>query len=333
MNTIAPGRKLRPRLANVSRSLAVLRVDRLSGLYVWVALIVLFSIAAPNSFPTTLTVKTTLADNAVTGLLAIGAVLPFAAGLIDLSFASLAGLAMVTSTWMSIHTGLPGPLILVIMIIGGAAFGSFSAAFVTRLGVNSLVVTLGVATVALGLAEFVSDGNTLTAQWSSGFDKFGQAYVWVFPLPALYLLALAAATYYLLEHTVPGRRTLASGANPTASRLAGLRVSRIQTLTLMFSGAVAGFTGVVLATLIGAATTETGPGFLLPAVAALFLGETQIRNRVNVWGTVLAVFLIGTGIKGLELLGAAPWVNDFFNGAVLLLAVGVAARASKTHDT
>jgi ribose transport system permease protein len=308
---------------------ARLRLDRLAGLYVWLILIAFFAFAAPNSFPTTLTLKTTLADNSVTGLLALGALVPFAAGLIDLSFAGIAGLSLVAVTWLSIHTGLPGPAIAVIAILSGSACGLGSGLFITRLGVNSLVVTLGVSTVALGLSELVSAGNTLTAQWSTSFQNIGQGYVWVFPLPALYLLVVAIAVYYVIEHTPIGRRVLATGSNPSAARLAGLRTARIHTLSLVVSGAVAGLVGIVLATQIGVATTETGPGFLLPAVAALFLGETQIRARVNVWGTVLAVFLIGTGIKGLELMGAAPWVNDFFNGAVLLLAVGVAARARK----
>lgn len=310
-----------------------LRLDRLSGLYVWVALIVVFSVAAPSTFPTVLTFKTTLADDSVTGILALGALLPFAAGLIDLSFAGIAGLAMVTATWLSIHTGLPGPLIGLIVVVVGSSFGAISGLFVTRLRVNSLVVTLAMSSVALGLAELVSSESTLTAQFSASFQNFGQGYVSDIPAPALYLLALALLLYYLLEHTVAGRRLLAAGANPGAARLAGLRIFRAQLLSLTASGAVAGFAGIVLATQIGVATTETGPGYLLPAVAALFLGETQIRTRVNVWGTVLAVFLIGTGIKGLELLGAAPWVNDFFNGAVLLLAVGLAARGQRQRTS
>ena len=311
------------------RLTARLRLDRLSGLYVLVTLIVAFSLAAPNSFPTTLTLKTTLADYSVTGILALGALVPFAAGLIDLSFAGVAGLGMVAATWLSLHTGLPGGVIAVAVVIGGAGCGAFSGWFVTRLKVNSLVVTLGVATVALGLSELISSGNTLTGHWSSGVEGLAQNYVWLFPLPALYLLVLALVLYYVIEHTAPGRRILATGSNPEAARLVGLRVGRVQGFSLITSGAVAGFAGMLLAVQIGVATTATGPGYLLPAVAALFLGETQIRNRVNVWGTVLAVFLIGTGIKGLELLGAAPWVNDFFNGTVLLLAVGLAAHSQR----
>jgi ribose transport system permease protein len=305
-----------------------MRLRTLSGLYVWVLLIIGFSVAISSTFDTTLTFKTTLSDNSITALLALGALLPFAAGLIDLSFASVAGLSMLTSTWLSIHTELPAGVILLAMIGLGAAVGSGSALMVTRLRINSLVVTLGVSSVCLGLAELVSGGNTLLANWSASTQTLAQGYVWIFPIVALYVLVLAVAVYVVLEYTPVGRRVLATGSNPLAARLAGLRVRRIQAASLIFSGAVAGFTGMVLSVNVGAATTETGPGYLLAAIAALFLGETQIRSRVNVWGTILAVFLIGTGVKGLQLLGAAPWVNDFFNGTVLLIAVALAARGN-----
>lgn len=308
---------------------AGLRLDRFSGIYVWIVIIALFSIIAPDTFPTTLTVKTTLSDNAVTGLLALGTMLAFATGLIDLSFASVAGLSMCVGTWLSIHTGLPPALIAALCVALGLAIGTISGLFITRLGVSSLVTTLGMATVTLGLAEFVTSSNTLTATFPQRFAGLAQDYVWVIPLPALYLLVAGVVFYYLLEHAPVGRRLLATGSNPIAARLAGLRVGRLQVATLAVSGGMAGFAGIVLAAKVGSATSQTGPAFLLPAVAALFLGETQIRSRVNVWGTLLAVFLIGTGIKGLQLIGAKPWVSDFFNGAVLLLAVGVAARARR----
>jgi ribose transport system permease protein len=324
--------------AKTRRTLAgQLRLHTLSGLYVWALLIVGFALAAPDTFATSLTFKTTLGDYSITALLALGALLPFAAGLIDLSFASVAGLGMLAATWLSIHTAIPAGVITLAVIAGGGAIGLGSGLFVTRLGVNSLVTTLGISTVCLGLAELISGGNTLTAQWSQSFQNVGQGYVGPFPAVALYVAVLAVVLYIFVEHTPVGRRVLATGSNPAAARLAGLRVHRIQASSLVFSGAVAGLAGVLLSAKIGAATTETGPGYLLAAIAALFLGETQIRPRVNVWGTVLAVYLIGTGVKGLQLLGAAPWVNDFFNGCVLLLAVGLAARgrsaAAKHSDS
>jgi ribose transport system permease protein len=320
--------ELKPEVSRPSL-LARLRLQQLSGVYVWVAITVYFSLAEPEIFPTSLTVKTILSDNAITGLLALGALLAFASGLVDLSFASIAGLGLTSATWLSIHSDLAGLTIALLMVVGGGCIGAISGLLITRLELSSLVTTLAVSTICLGLAEFVTGGNTLTAEWSPEFQKLGQGYVWLVPVSFIYLIVLALLLYFVLEHTTAGRRVLATGSNPVAARLAGIRVARVQVLTLCVSGAVAGFAGTVLAAKIGSATSATGPGFLLAGVAALFLGETQLRRRVNVWGTVLAVLLMGTGIKGLQLMGAQPWVNDFFNGTLLLLAIGLATRSRR----
>ena len=67
------------------------------------------------------------------------------------------------------------------------------------------------------------------------------------------------------------------------------------------------------------------PGYLLPAFAAVFLGSTQFRGgRFNIWGTVVAVYVLAVGVKGLQLAGAPVWIPDLFNGVALLLAVGFA---------
>ena len=76
---------------------------------------------------------------------------------------------------------------------------------------------------------------------------------------------------------------------------------------------------------LGTGDPTIGPRYLLPAFAAAFLGSTQFRGgRFNVWGTVLAVYVLAIGVKGLQLAGAPIWIPDLFNGVALLLAVGMA---------
>jgi ribose transport system permease protein len=79
-----------------------------------------------------------------------------------------------------------------------------------------------------------------------------------------------------------------------------------------------------------------GPGYLLPVIAAVFLGSTQFRGgRFNIWGTVVAAYVLAVGVKGLQLAGLPVWIPDLFNGAALLLAVGLAAwrRTPSTRRT
>jgi ribose transport system permease protein len=146
------------------------------------------------------------------------------------------------------------------------------------------------------------------------------------------MIALAIVLWWLLEYTPVGRYLYGIGGNPQAARLAGIRVGRITTGAFLLSGLVAAFAGVVLAAQLGSASPDVGGPYLLPAFSAVFLGATQVfPGRVNVPGTLIAIFLLATGVKGLQLAGAPSYVNDLFNGAALIIAVALAARAYASH--
>ncbi len=104
-------------------------------------------------------------------------------------------------------------------------------------------------------------------------------------------------------------------------------------LSLVASATLAGLSGVILLSQVGAADPTYGAPFLLPAFAAAFLGATTIkRGRYNAWGTVVGVFLLATGTTGLLMLGASNWVSDVFNGGALMIAVAFAVFASRSAD-
>ena len=89
---------------------------------------------------------------------------------------------------------------------------------------------------------------------------------------------------------------------------------------------IAGLSGLLLTSQLSTGDPTVGPGYLLPVIAAVFLGSTQFRGgRFNIWGTVVAAYTLAVGVKGLQLAGLPIWIPDLFNGAALLLAVGLAA--------
>lgn len=302
-----------------------------SAIAVWAVMVGVFAATIPHLFLTRITLRTLLSDQAVTGLLAVAALIPLAAGVVDLAFAAIAGYAMVVCTWLTIHSGFNGVEVTLITMCAALSVGAVSVVFVTVLRVNSLVATLGTSAIAGGLTSYVSGGQTLTGRFSPSFAKVGGGRIGEVAYPFLYLIILMGLVWAFLEYTGAGRRLLAVGGNPTAARLAGIRVARVETATLLASAAIAGFAGVILATSIGQSTDQTGGGYLLPALAGVFLGSTQVRQRVNVVGTFIAVYMLGTGVKGLQLSGAQPWVSSLFNGAALLVAVGLAAHRHRAQ--
>ena len=97
-----------------------------------------------------------------------------------------------------------------------------------------------------------------------------------------------------------------------------------------------GWSGLLLTSQLSTGDPTVGPGYLLPVIAAVFLGSTQFRGgRFNIWGTVVAAYVLAVGVKGLQLAGLPIWIPDLFNGAALLLAVGLAAwrRTPSTRRT
>ncbi len=301
--------------------MTMLAIDRLSGIYATGLLVLFFTLQLPGLFFTEVTFKTELASVAITGILAIGILVPMVAGMFDLSFASLAGLSLILVVWLSAETTYP-EIVLALIAIGVCLIaGVVNGFLVAYLELDSLVVTLAMSSVLTGLAELVTKSSQLYGIFTPEFESLGRDSIGPFPYLFLILLALALGVWVWLEHTTTGRYALAVGSNPVASRLAGINVRRIRFSTFLFSSLVAGVAGVLLAAQIGIGATTTGPGFLLPTIAAVFLGATQVKGRVNVVGTLIALLVIGTGIKGLQLWGAEPWVTNFFNGAVLLLAI------------
>jgi ribose transport system permease protein len=140
----------------------------------------------------------------------------------------------------------------------------------------------------------------------------------------IYVLVVAVVMWFLLEHTAIGRRLYATGFNPEAARLAGVRVDRLRFMSLVVSGMLAGATGLVLASSIASGSPTAGTSYLLPAFAAAFLGATQLKHgRFNAGGTLIAVLLLGTGTTGLALANAPQWSASMFVGVVLIASLAV----------
>jgi ribose transport system permease protein len=305
----------------------VLGLDRFSGLYVWALLILIFSLWVPDLFLTTNNARIIAGSQAITAMVAMGLIVPVACGAFDLSIAGTLGVSVCTVIWFQANHHGWGLGILVALLVG-IAVGLVNALIVVKLHVDSFIGTLGMSSILLAGTEWITGGGQIANGVSPTFTAIGQNQVWGLPLPVFYMVALAIVLWWLLEYTPAGRYLYGIGGNPQAARLAGIRVGRITTNAFVLSGLVAAFSGVVLAAQLGSASPDVGGPYLLPAFSAVFLGATQVfPGRVNVPGTLIAIFLLATGVKGLQLAGAPAYINDLFNGAALIIAVALAARA------
>ena len=99
--------------------------------------------------------------------------------------------------------------------------------------------------------------------------------------------------------------------------------------SLVVSGLIAGFAGIVYSLEGRHLRPNIGPGYLFPAIAAVFFGASQIKGRPNVWGAMIALLALATGIKGIQLTfsGSSRWIEPLFYGLSLLGAVSLASRS------
>jgi ribose transport system permease protein len=302
----------------------LLSFRRLSAIYIFLVLFVVFSVWIPDTFLTAGTWRSILDGQALTALAAVALTLPVAAGTFDLSIGAQIGVTSIFVSWMLVGIDVPAPVACVATIGIGAAIGAATALLVAVFGIDSFIATLGVSSVLLAATNWLSGGAQIL-NLPQDFAAFSTARVGGTTMPVIIMLIVSAIAWYVLENTPLGRRIYATGGNAVAARLAGVRTRAVTAGALIACAAIAALVGVLLASRLGTGDPTSGPSFLLPAFSAVFLGATQFRaGRFNVWGTVVAVYVLAVGVKGLQLAGAPVWIPDMFNGLALILAVGLA---------
>lgn len=256
----------------------------------------------------------------VIGLMAIAGTPLIVAGGLDLSVAAIAALSGVVVS-MLYALGLNVWLACLIAIAIAAALGGFNGVLVTRLRLNPLIVTLGTMSIYGGSA-LVLTGGLSKPLIVDGFNWLGSGRLAGVPVPLLIMLALCGIVWWVMTRTRFGREIYAAGGNPVASRIMGIKVDRVLVALYVFSGIVGAVSGIILGAMLGAAAPNAAGSSLLTVIAAIILGGTSLLGgRGSVWGTVLAVLILGTLNNGLTLLDVSSFWQEITRGIVLIAAV------------
>jgi ribose transport system permease protein len=323
--TITPVPPARP--AGPSRHIRLPGLRRFSAVYLWVVFLVLFGALQFHLFLTVSTFQVVLSQGAVTAVLALAFLVPLTTDAYDLSIGEMMSLTIVVINWLTLHTSLPIGIIAVLVVAASAVIGAVSGFVVVKLRVNSLIATLGMSEVLSSFQLYISQNHQVSGSFSSLFVSIGNGKVLGIPYLDLYLIVIALVLWFVLEQTPLGRRMFAVGGNREAARLAGIPADRIIWGSLIGSAVIASVAGVMYTAQVGAYTSDIGQGYLFPALAAVFFGASQLSQRPNVWGTLIAYFALAFGIQGLTLqFGAGTfWVSPLFQGVALIGAVAIAS--------
>ncbi|WP_246887880.1 ABC transporter permease [Streptomyces sp. GESEQ-13] len=298
--------------------------SRFAVIGVWIALAVLFSVLRPDTFMTSGSLKVIFGSQNQSALVFLTAALLctiIVGEFVDMSVASNFGLAAIMLTILHVNHGWNVWAAVLAALVLSTAVGAVNGWLVVKVGVNAIVVTLGMGTFLLGIALWVSDLMPVSGL-PSGFKDIALQPVAGLPVSFFYGLALMLGFAYVLHVTPLGRTMRFVGESREVARLAGVRVTRLRIGAFTTAGLIAGVGGVLSAAATGGFDPNVSQSYLLPIFAATFLGTAILQpGRFNPVGTLVAVFFLATGVLGLQLLGATSWVTSVFYGGVLVVAV------------
>jgi ribose transport system permease protein len=312
--------------------LARLRLHEWGTVIFFLVFFVIVGVDKGSSFSGLSNIFTTLADNGYLVFIGLAATIPLITGNMDLSIGANAGLSAVLTAGLTSKQGLPVWLTIIIVVLVGASVGLINGLLVTVVKINVFIATLGMSGALSGIALIYSGGQIIYNGIPVSLTNFGTAnLVGSFPLIIVVPIVLALIMWFITKQTLLGRHLFAVGSNAESSRLAGVRVERTVVVSLVVAGVLSALGGVVLVARFGSIDPTTGPGFLLPAYAAAFLGTAILSDgRFTVVGTVVATYLVAYAGSGLVALGYT-YSGDIFNGVVLVGAVSLNAVLRRHH--
>ena len=265
----------------------------------------------------------------INGILAVGVTFVLLTAGVDLSLGSVVALSGVACATFA-HPGDHSFFVpIAVGLLTGAACGLVNGVLVTRGGVAPFIVTLGMMTVARGLALIVSGGRPV-ANMSNELTALAGDFRGM-PIPVLCFASVALGAWFFLRNFRLGRHIYAVGGNEHAARAAGVPVERVKLFAYGLCGLLTGLAGVVLAARITTGQPNAGQAYELDAIAAVVIGGTSLAGGVGtITGTLLGVLLIGVINNGLDLMGVSSYYQAVIKGVIIVGAVWLDRRQARS---
>ncbi len=290
-----------------------------------IVIFVVFALAS-GAFVSAENISNILVQISVLMVISSGLTVAVASGEFDLSVGQVAGLSGVLVAGLMVWSHLPVGLAIALAVIAGTVIGIVSGLLVTRLRIPSLIATLAMGPIALGLNYAYDGGDSIYSSFPQFFYVIATGRIGgMVPVPILIALVVVAAFYVLVNRTRLGRAVVATGSNLQAARLSGINVNRCRMIALILSAFGAALGGIMLTARLGTGQPGAGEPYLMDSLTAVFLGMTAFKpGRATVQGTLVGVVIIGMLDNGLNLLGAPFYLQNEVRGVVMIAAVSLA---------
>lgn len=314
----SPARATGP--ARAAHALAALRRSTTFYPLVGLVAVCVAMVFASDSFLSAANLENVLRQVSINAIIGVGMTCVIVTGGIDLSVGSVMALSGTLAAGLLV-AGANGAAALAAGIGVGVALGAANGLFVAFAGMPPIIVTLATMGIARGLALIYTGGYPIDGlpDW---VRFFGSGKVVGVQMPVLTMLAVYALAWLMLERMPFGRYVYAIGGNEHATRLSGVRVSRVKLAVYTFAGLTSALAALVLTGRLMSGQPNAGGGFELDAIAAVVMGGTSIAGgRGSIVGTLVGALLLGVLNNGLNMIGVNPYVQNVIKGAIILLAI------------
>ena len=290
---------------------------------------IVFGLLLGGRFFSAFTMTLILQQVTIVGVVGIAQTLIILTAGIDLSVGAIMVFSSVIMGQLAIHHAIPGPLAVLAGLCVGTICGLINGFLVARVKLPPFIVTLGTWSVFLAINFIYSANETIRAQdveaGAPFLGFFGHSFRLggaVFTYGAVFMVLLVALFLYILNNTAWGRHVYATGDDPDAARLSGIRVDRMLISIYAISGLVCGLAGWVLIGRLGSISPTSGAEANIQSITAVVIGGTSLfGGRGSVVGTLIGALIVGVFAMGLRIWGTDPQYTQLTVGSLIILAV------------
>ncbi|MTI59905.1 MAG: ABC transporter permease [Firmicutes bacterium] len=286
--------------------------------------LLLFIITSPGVFLSPQIYRSFLSTVPFVGVMALGLTMVLAMGEIDMSFPSVMALsgfifAITFKTTGSVFLGM------LTCLLCGVIVGSGNGLLVSKIGIPSIIVTIGMQFFIRGLSNVLSQGTAHPMRLSNSFlYKLFAGEVFNIPCQAIWFAVLAIFLWLLLFRHKFGEQVLFIGDNEDATRMMGINIDKTKILVFMIMGLLASFAGILDVFRMRTWWPTMGEGYMMMTVATVFVGGTSMfGGEATILGTFIGAFLIGSLEAGIVAAGLSGFWTRLIYGLLILVAVSI----------
>lgn len=298
-----------------------------SGLLILLVVLVAFFSIMSDKFFTGMNLSNILVQNVHVAVCSTAVMLLMVSGNVDLSIGYQISTTAVICTMAISQYGMNMWVAILLAIILAVILGAFNGVMSQVLKAHSMMITLGTMAIFQGASYLISQSKSYY-NLPRAYMFIGQGKLGPIPVNAIIALVIILVVGILMSKTYLGKYVYASGDNPEAANLAGIKVAKVKLIIFLVAGLLVGITAVLLSARQGSADSTTGLGLEFTGITACVLAGCSLKGGTGkLWKVIVAVYVLGVLSNGMQLIGLGVYPQYIVKGIIMLISIGLSSRS------